>query len=65
MVISKKTNFPRFQRGIQLFSRGGGGAMLISIETHIACDFPGGGGVRTPYSPSGSAHVMYYTPPQF
>ena len=30
--------------------------MLISIETHLACDFPGGGGVRTPYSPhSGSA----------
>ena len=33
--------------------------MLISIETHITitCDFPGGGGgVWTPYSPSGSAH---------
>ena len=26
------------------FSRGGGGVqMLISIETHITCDFPGGG----------------------
>ena len=25
-------------------------------ETHITCDFPGGGGgVRTPYPPSGSA----------
>ena len=23
--------------------------MLISIETHITYDFPGGGGVRTPY----------------
>ena len=30
--------------------------MLISIETHITCDFPGGG-VRTPYPPSGSAHI--------
>ena len=25
--------------------------MLISIETHITCDFPGGGGVGTPYPP--------------
>ena len=26
--------------------------MLISIETHIICDFQGGGGgVRTPYPP--------------
>ena len=29
--------------------------MLISIETHITCDFPGGGGVRIPLPPSGSA----------
>ena len=28
--------------------------MLISIETHITCDFPGGG----PDHPSGSAHCM-------
>ena len=41
---------------------GGGGAvfsmgvqMLISIETLVTCDFPGGGG-PAPYSPSGSAH---------
>ena len=33
--------------------------MLIYIETHITCDFPGGGGVRTPYPPpSGSAHAI-------
>ena len=30
--------------------------MLISIETHITCDFPGE--VQTPYPPSGSAHVV-------
>ena len=30
--------------------------MLISIEAHITCDFPAGGGVRTPYPPSGSAN---------
>ena len=29
--------------------------MLISIETHITCDFPG---FRTPYPPSGSAHAF-------
>ena len=29
--------------------------MLISIEIHIACDFPGGGGYLTSYPPSGSA----------
>ena len=25
--------------------------MLISIETHITCDFPGGGGDRAPIPP--------------
>ena len=30
--------------------------MPISKETHITCDFPGGGGgIWTPYPPSGSA----------
>ena len=38
------------------FFRGGGFQMLISIETHKACDFPGGGGVQTPYPASGSTH---------
>ena len=58
-------------RGGPTFSRGGGGVgsnffhggggwkgevrMLISIETHITCDFPGGGCGRTPYPQSGSA----------
>ena len=44
--------------GCNFFTGGGGGGgrgvqMLISIETHITCDFPGGG--RTPYPPAGSA----------
>ena len=50
--------FPRIQRGsnisrgVQLFPGWGGGVqMLISIKTHITCDFPGE--VRTPYPPSG------------
>ena len=29
----------------------GGVQMLISIETHITCDFPGGGGGPDPLSP--------------
>ena len=29
--------------------------MLISIETHITCDFPGG---PDPLTPSGSAHAI-------
>ena len=55
-MVNFKENyqFSRFQRG-PTFSRGGGGSNLfegvqlhIPIETHITCDFPGGGGVRTP-----------------
>ena len=38
--------------GVQLFSRVGGGGggvqMLIPIETHITCDFPGGSGPLSP-----------------
>ena len=46
--------FPMIQRGsnifqgVQLFSRGGGVQMLISIETHITCDFPVGSGPPIP-----------------
>ena len=69
MVLSKKTIIFKGFRGGPTLSRGGGGATfsmegggggvqwVISIETHITCDFPGGGG-RTPYPPSGSAHVI-------
>ena len=39
------------------FSQGGGGSnCLFPIETHITCDFPGGGGGSgPPVLPSGSA----------
>ena len=52
---------PTFSRGEGKFFHGGGGEeggvqWVISIETHITCDFPGGG--RTPYPPSGSAHAI-------
>ena len=58
---------PRIQRGYNIFQGGptfslvggGGVQMLISIETHMTCDFPG---VRTPFPHSGSAHdlVIYF-----
>ena len=52
---------PKFSGGdgVQLFTRGGGVQMLISIEFDRTCDLPGMG-VRTPYPPpppSGSAHA--------
>ena len=50
-------NFPRFQRGSNIFQgggvskifQGGGGPNANFYKTHITCDFPGG--VRTPYPP--------------
>ena len=48
---------PTFFRGFNFFP--GGFQMLISIETHITCDFPGGSGPPTPPPPpSGSALSM-------
>ena len=50
--------FTKDPEGIHYFP-GGGVQMLISLETHVrTCYFPRVGGVRTPYSPSGSAHVQ-------
>ena len=55
-------------RGGPTFSRGGGGGgggptfsngvqMLISIETHITCDFPGWG--SDPLSPPLDPHMLH------
>ena len=52
-------HFSSFQRGSNIFqgegptfSRVGGGSnCLFPIQTTITCDFPGGGGVRTPCHP--------------
>ena len=46
-------HFPGGKGGGSNFSVGGGVQLLISMETHITCDFPGR--VWTPF-PSGSAH---------
>ena len=57
-ITEKINNFP----WIQHFSEGGGGCviqMLFSIETHITCDFQGGGlDSISPPPPSGSAHGL-------
>ena len=46
-------HFSSFQRGSKIFQGvggGGGSNCLFPIETHITCDFPGGGG-PDPLSP--------------
>ena len=54
-------HFTRFQRGSNIFQGGrdpifsrGGSNCLFPIETHITCDFPGGGGPDPCPPPSGS-----------
>ena len=59
VLLQRKLYFSK-DRGGPTFQGGGGGSrvqVLISIETHITCDFPGGG-VRTPYQLSGAAHSL-------
>ena len=46
---------PTFSRGVQLFPGGVGSNCLFPIETHIDCDFPGGGGSGPPVPPLESA----------
>ena len=65
VLLQRKLNFSKDPEGLQHFPgdvqllQGGGVQMLISIVTHITCDFPGGGsGSSTPPPPSGSAHVL-------
>ena len=45
-------------RGVQLFMRGGGVQMLISIEFDRTCDLPGMG-VRTPYPHPPPPHPLW------
>ena len=47
VVLHRKLNFSKDPEGVQHFRGGGGGVsnffqMLISIEIHITCGFPGG-----------------------
>ena len=53
VYLKENYNFPRFQRGSNIFSGGGGGGgggsnCLFPIESHITCVFPGGPGVGGP-----------------
>ena len=44
-------SFPGGGGGGPTFSRVGGSNCLFPIDTHITCDFPGGGGSRPPVPP--------------
>ena len=60
VLLQRKLYFSK-DRGGPTFLGGGGGSrvqVLISIKTHITCDFPGGGGSGPPITPSGSAHGL-------
>ena len=57
--LQRKLYFSK-DRGGPTFLGGGGGSrvqVLISIETHITCDFPGGGG-PDPLSPPLHPHMV-------
>ena len=55
LYFSKDPDWSNSFQGDLLFPGGGGGGqILISLETHIICNFPGGSG--PPIPPSGSAH---------
>ena len=71
--ITEKTILSKDQEGVQHFPGGEGGwgptfstgggckgevRMLISIETHITCDFPGGGGAGGPPIPNPDPHSI-------
>ena len=52
MILLQRKLYFSDPEGVQHFPVGGGGVqILISIEPHITCDFPGWGGVRTPCPP--------------
>ena len=68
VLLQRKLYFSKDPEGGPTFSRGGGGGgsnffkmgggvkMLISVETHITCDFPGGG--LDPCPPPLDPHIM-------
>ena len=60
-IFRRKLSFFKVPEGVHLFPGGGGGSNCsFPIETHITCDFPGGGPRTRP--PSGSALVGFHLP---
>ena len=67
-LFQRKLLFLKVSEGVQLFQggratfsmeEGGGGVQwVISIETHIICDFPGGGG--GPHIPPLDPHMRFH-----
>ena len=67
-LFQRKLLFLMVSEGVQLFQggratfsmEGGGGGVqwVISIETHITCDFPGGGG--GPHIPPPDPHMRFH-----
>ena len=64
--FQRNLSFFKVPEGVQHFPGGGGGGVqlfpggsnsLFPIETHITCDFPGGGG-QDPLSPPLDPHLM-------
>ena len=60
-------HFSRFPEGVRhfpggsnFFQGGGGSNCLFPIETHITCDFPGGGGGPDPLSPPLDPHLTKF-----
>ena len=52
VLLQRKRYFSKDPEGVQHFPGGRGVQMLISMETHVTCDFPGGrGGGPKPLSP--------------
>ena len=69
VLLQRKLYFSKDPEGVHHVPGGGanffqGGAqILISIETHITCDFQGAG-VRTPYPPLNQHIVLVHVPPR-
>ena len=68
-LFQRKLLFLKVSEGVQLFqgeratfSMGGGVQWVISIETHITCDFPGGGGGGGggPHIPPLDPHMRFH-----
>ena len=65
VLLQRKLYFSKDPERVQYFPGEGGPTisrwgvqMLISIETHITCDYSRGGGGTDPYPPSGSAYTV-------